>query len=162
MKKLSFFGVGPKIGRVLLPWLAFTILLSWTIPQFFNFTPERNSTLINSGIILLIVGLVFYFSAVRILLKGLEETRLVTKGPYYLCQNPLYVAIILFVIPALALLLNSWLILTSTLVGYILLKIFINKEYVELEKFFGPDYLKYKSETPEFFPLPIKKWAKRI
>jgi len=160
MNKLSFFGVGPKIGRVLLPWLAFTIVLSCTTSQLFTFTSEKNSILINSGIVLLIVGLFFYFSAIRFLLKGLKETRLVTKGPYYLCQNPLYVAIILFVIPALAFLLNSWLILTSTLVGYILLKVFIKREYSEMEKFFGEDYLKYKTDTPEIFPFPITKWVK--
>jgi len=160
MNKLSFFGVGPKIGKVLLPWLAFTIVLSCTSSQLFTFTSEKNSILFNSGIFLLIVGLVFYFSAVRFLLKGLKETRLVTKGPYYFCQNPLYVAIILFVIPSIALLLNSWLILTSTVAGYILLKIFINREYIELEKFFGEEYLKYKNETPEIFPFPIKKWIK--
>lgn len=94
MNKLNFFGVGPKIGKVLLPWLTVTVVL--------------------------------------------------------------------FIIPALSLLLNSWLVLTSSVVGYLMLKIFISQEYRELEKFFGEEYLKYKSETPEFFPLPIKKWMKKI
>jgi protein-S-isoprenylcysteine O-methyltransferase Ste14 len=95
------------------------------------------------------------------LLKGLKETRLVTKGAFYLCQNPLYAAILLFILPALSLLLNSWLILTSSLVGYIMFKIYIKGEYKELETFFGNEYLKYKSETPEFLPLPLKKWAEK-
>jgi protein-S-isoprenylcysteine O-methyltransferase Ste14 len=30
-----------------------------------------------------------------------------------------------------------------------------------LEEAFGNEYLKYKNETPEFFPFPIKKWMKR-
>jgi len=47
-------------------------------------------------------------------------------------------------------------------VGYVPLKLFIKTEYQELEKFFGEKYLKYKSETPEFFPLSIKKWTKKI
>jgi protein-S-isoprenylcysteine O-methyltransferase Ste14 len=54
--------------------------------------------------------------------------------------------------------LNSWLILTSSIAGYILFKIFIRNEYNELEKFFGEDYIKYRNTTPEFFPLPFKKW----
>jgi len=57
---------------------------------------------------------------------------------------------------------NSWLVLTTSLVGYVPLKLFIKTEYQELEKFFGEKYLKYKSETPEFFPLSIKKWTKKI
>jgi protein-S-isoprenylcysteine O-methyltransferase Ste14 len=63
----------------------------------------------------------------------------------------------LLIIPALSLILNSWLVLTSSLVGYILFKIFIRTEYNELEKFFGEEYRRYRDTTPEFFPFPIKK-----
>jgi protein-S-isoprenylcysteine O-methyltransferase Ste14 len=159
MNKLNFFGVGPKIGKVLLPWLAVTIILSCTT-SLFIFTPEDTRVLKIAGTILMIFGLVFYFSTVRILLKGLKETRLVTNGAFSLCQNPLYAAILLFIIPALSLLLNSWLVLTSSLIGYFMFKLNIKFEYLELEKFFGEDYKKYKSETPEFFPFPIRKWLK--
>jgi protein-S-isoprenylcysteine O-methyltransferase Ste14 len=49
-------------------------------------------------------------------------------------------------------------IITSSITVFILFKINIKKEYIELEKFFGEEYLKYKNETPEFFPIQIKKW----
>ncbi|HCY40812.1 MAG TPA: hypothetical protein DHV48_05575 [Prolixibacteraceae bacterium] len=161
MNKLNFFGVGPKIGKVLLPWLTVAIVLSCTT-HFFNFTPENTKVLKIIGAMLMTFGLIFYLATVKMLLKGLNETRLVTNGAFYLCQNPLYAAILLFIIPALSLLLNSWLVLTSSVVGYFMFKVFIKGEYQELEKFFGEEYLKYKSETPEFFPLPIKKWMKKI
>lgn len=160
MNKMSFFGVGPKIGQVLVPWLAVTIILSCTT-NFFTFIPENTRVLKIVGTVLMISGLIFYFSTVRMLLKGLKEMRLVTNGAFSLCQNPLYAAIILFMIPALALLLNSWLVLTSSLVGYVIFKIHIKHEYEMLEKFFGEEYLKYKHDTPEFFPLPVRKWMKR-
>ncbi len=83
-----------------------------------------------------------------------------TTGTYSLCQNPLYASLILMIIPALSLLLNSWLILTSGIVGFIIFKRFIRQEYAELEKFFGDNYLKYKNQTPEFFPFPVKKRKK--
>jgi protein-S-isoprenylcysteine O-methyltransferase Ste14 len=105
----------------------------------------------------MVAALIFYLSTARMLLKGLKETKLMTKGPYRVCQNPLYASLILGLIPALSLIMNSWLVLTSSVIGYILFKIFIKSEYAELEKFFGEDYLKYKKETPEFFPLKIKK-----
>jgi protein-S-isoprenylcysteine O-methyltransferase Ste14 len=160
MNKLNFFGVGPKIGKVFLPWLAVTIILSCTT-SLFIFTPEDNRVLKILGTILMIFGLVFYFSTVRLLLKGLRETRLVTNGAFSLCQNPLYSAILLFIVPALALLLNSWLVLTSSLIGYFMFKLYIRGEYQELEEAFGDEYLKYKSETPEFIPLPFKKWMNK-
>lgn len=156
---MDFYGIGPKIGRVLIPWLALTIVLS-SIFSSFNFYAEQNSSLTISGAVLLFFGLGFYFSSVRLLLTGLREGKLVTTGTFYLCQNPLYMSFILFLIPAIAFLLNSWLILSASLVGLVLLKIYVSKEYKMLEEAFGDDYLKYKNETPEFVPLPLKKWFK--
>jgi protein-S-isoprenylcysteine O-methyltransferase Ste14 len=158
MPKLNFLGIGPRIAAVLLPWLILTIVLSTHFKSHFAFTPGHSMLLLVCGIIVLGLGLIFYGSTVRSLLKGLNETRLVTNGAYSLCQNPLYSAIILFIIPGLALVLNSWLVLTASVVGYTLFKIFIKHEYAELEKFFGDDYRKYKNQTPEFFPFPFKKW----
>jgi protein-S-isoprenylcysteine O-methyltransferase Ste14 len=158
MGKLNFLGIGPKIAVVLLPWLITSIVLSTHFRKMFSFTSEKSSLLFICGIVLLISGLIFYGSTVRLLLTGLKETRLVTNGAFRLCQNPLYSSIILFIIPALSLIINSWLVLSSSIAGYILFKIFIKQEYIELEKFFGDRYTKYKNETPEFFPVPLKKW----
>jgi protein-S-isoprenylcysteine O-methyltransferase Ste14 len=157
MNKLNFFGVGPKIGLVLLPWLAMSIITS-CLTNYFAYITESSGNLKIAGTILMIFGLSFYFSTVRLLLKGLKETRLVTNGGFYLCQNPLYASFLLFIIPALSLLLNSWLVLTSSLVGYLIFKLYIRGEYQLLEKYFGESYSKYKSETPELFPFPVKKW----
>ncbi|MBW8333518.1 MAG: isoprenylcysteine carboxylmethyltransferase family protein [Prolixibacteraceae bacterium] len=160
MKKLDFYGVGPKIGRILIPWLALTIVLSY-ISDRFNFYTEQKSGMTIAGTILLVFGLIFYFSSVRLLLNGLKEGKLVTNGTFSLCQNPLYMSFILFLIPAIALLLDSWLVLTASIVGFILLKVHVKKEYQMLEEFFGNEYLKYKNETPEFIPLPVKKWFRQ-
>jgi protein-S-isoprenylcysteine O-methyltransferase Ste14 len=160
MNKLNFLGIGPKIAIILIPWLAATIVLSCLHISAFRFVTEGSLLLSITGVILLIIGILFYLSTVTMLLKGLKETRLMTTGTYGLCQNPLYASLILMIIPALSLLLNSWLILTSGIVGYIIFKRFIRQEYAELEKFFGENYLKYKNQTPEFFPFPVKKWKK--
>ena len=157
MNKLNFLGIGPKIAVVLLPWLAASIVLSSFKIGFLKYTSETSQILLIAGIALMASGLIFYFSTVRMLLKGLKETKLMTKGPYRLCQNPLYASLILAVVPALSLILNSWLVLSSSLIGYILFKLFIKSEYRELEKFFGEEYLKYRKVTPEFFPFSKKK-----
>jgi protein-S-isoprenylcysteine O-methyltransferase Ste14 len=157
MNKLNFLGAGPKIATVLLPWLVASIVLSSIKIKLFKYPPEVSGILFIAGIVLMAAGLIFYFLTVRLLLKGLKETRLIKSGPYGLCQNPLYASIILFIIPALSLLLNSWLVLTSAFIGYILFKMFIKTEYDEMEKFFGEEYLKYRRDTPEFFPFPKKK-----
>jgi protein-S-isoprenylcysteine O-methyltransferase Ste14 len=160
MKKMDFYGVGPKIGRILIPFWAATIILSLATNSF-RFTSERSTVLTIIGVAYLVFGLVFYFTSVKLLLAGLKEGNLVTKGPFFLCQNPLYVSFVLMLIPAIGLLLNSWLVLTTSAVGFILTKIYISKEYLMLEEAFGDKYVRYKAVTPEFFPLPLKKWMKR-
>jgi protein-S-isoprenylcysteine O-methyltransferase Ste14 len=158
MQKLNFFGIGPRMAIILLPWLATAIILSSLKYDLFVFTSGNRNFILATGIVIMLLGLIFYFSTVRLLLKGLKETRLITNGSFSLCQNPLYSAIILFIIPSLSLILNSWLVLTTSVVGYILFKVYIKNEYDELAKFFGEEYLKYKRKTPEFFPFPLKKW----
>lgn len=158
MAKMNFLGIGPKIAVILLPCLALSIVLSSVKKDLFIFTSESGKLIHTAGIIIMASGLIFYAATVRLLLRGLKETKLVTTGAYSLCQNPLYASLILFIIPALSLLLNSWLVLTTSFAGYILFRIFIRTEYNELEKIFGESYLKYKNETPEFFPFPFKKW----
>jgi protein-S-isoprenylcysteine O-methyltransferase Ste14 len=153
MNKLNPLGIGPKIAIILLPWLAASIILSRMPEKYFEYITGNSHILHISGIVLMVVGLVFYFATARLLLKGLKETRLITSGPFSICRNPLYVSLLLLIIPALSIILNSWLVMTSSLVGFILFKLFIKSEDKELEKFFGEDYLKYKRETPEFFPL---------
>ena len=153
MKKLDFFGVGPKIGRIALPYLAGAIALTIIFPVLFTFgEPVRNFLLI-AGIIILAIGLIFYGLTVRLLLKGLKETRLVTTGTYRYCQNPLYAFIILLIIPGIGLIMNSWLILTTSIIGYLVFKKFIQSEYKEMTDVFGDEYLQYKERTPEFFPF---------
>jgi len=157
MAKLNFFGAGPKIGRITLPWLALTIVLTLIKNDLFVFTSDSRANLNLAGAVLLAVGLLSYFITVRSLLKGLKEGKLVTTEGFFFCQSPLYASILLFIIPAVALLMNSWLILTTTLVGYLVFKTCIKTEYAELEKTFGDAYLKYRKETPEFFPFPLNK-----
>lgn len=157
MAKLNFFGAGPKIGRITLPWLALTIILTLIKSDLFVFTSNTEANLKLAGAILLGIGLLSYFITVRSLLKGLKEGKLVTTGGFFFCQSPLYASILLLIIPSIALLMNSWLILTTTLAGYLVFKACIKSEYVELEKTFGEAYLKYRKETPEFFPFPFKK-----
>lgn len=157
MQKLNFYGVGPKIGLIVLPWLAITIILSLIFKGSFKFFPDNNRILFITGLIFVVLGFVMYFSTIPLLLKGIKETKLVTRGAFYLCCNPLYAAIILFMIPGVSFTMNSWLVLTTAFVAFVVFKRYIRGENAELEKFFGDDYTAYKASTPEFFPFPFRK-----
>jgi methanethiol S-methyltransferase len=112
-----------------------------------------------AGIVLLAAGIIFYAISGRLLLKGIKTSTMITTGTYYLCRNPLYAGIILFIIPGISLMMHTWLILTTSVVAYIMFKINIKSEYKEMESFFGEAYLSYKKNTPEFLPFPLKKWT---
>jgi len=158
MNKLNFYGIGPKIGKIALPYFAISIVISLKYKTVFLISSSKSDILLYIGLFILAAGFILYFSTLPLLLKGLKETKLVTKGAYYLCMNPLYAAFLLLLLPGTALCLNSWLVLTSSILGYFLFKINIRKEYNEMESFFGEEYIKYKSVTPELFPFPFKKW----
>ncbi|OFX83997.1 MAG: hypothetical protein A2W99_03400 [Bacteroidetes bacterium GWF2_33_16] len=161
MKKLNSLGIGPIIGGIALPGLAVTIFLSLKYKELFSFFESGNNILKIVGICLVIIGLVMYFTTAPLLLKGLKESKLITTGTYYLCCNPLYTSIILFVIPGISFWMNSWLILIISPIAYIMFKIYIKREYAEMELFFGDNYKEYYKKTPEFFPFPINKWLKK-
>lgn len=161
MEKLKILGIGPKIAGIALPCLVLTIILTLKYQPMFNIGPEESTLLKYGGALLAFAGFMLYLITVKVLFRGVKETSLVSNGGFYFCSNPLYASILLFMIPGLALLMNSWLILTSSVVGYILFKIYIKAEKQEMEKFFGQRYLDYLKETPEFFPFPIKKWLKK-
>ena len=162
MNKLNAMGIGPKVGGIVLPWLALAVFFSVKFKSSFAYLENDSRILFFVGIAFLSIGALLYLFTLPALLKGLKETKLVTTGTFYLCCNPLYSSLILFIIPGVSFMMNSWLVLTTSIIGFTLLKIFIRSEYMEMEKFFGSEFRKYRAETPEFLPFPVRKWFKAI
>ena len=152
MEKLSFFGVGPKIGRIVLPYLAVMIFLTIFFPEIFCFGSDFSQPLMVAGLVLLVIALIFYFSTLKLMLPGIKENRLITTGAYRLCRNPLYAALILFFVPGLALILNSWLILTTSVIAYLVFRKYVHEEEEMLERIFGDEFRKYRDRTSSLFP----------
>jgi len=153
MKTLNFFGSGPRIGKIVLPYLAGTIVLTLLFPSIFTFPVVVKSMLLYIGIPMFVVGLGLYAVTARALLKAIKERRMVTSGLFKYSQNPLYAMIMLMIFPGVGLIMNSWLILTTTVVGYLAFRLFIRQEYDDMTEVFGDSYTQYKSRTPEFFPF---------
>lgn len=157
MAKLNYLGIGPKIGILTIPLLAGTIVYSVHHNDDFKYFSDNTKILLITGIIILLISFFFYFNTLKLLLSGIKETKLITSGLFKISQNPLYFLFITIIIPAISLIVNSWLILVSSVVAYILFKVYIDSEYNELENVFGEEYNKYRRRTPEFFPIIRKK-----
>jgi protein-S-isoprenylcysteine O-methyltransferase Ste14 len=90
----------------------------------------------------------------RAFTAGFNKGELVTTGIFSVVRNPIYAAWILFILPGIMMFFQSWLMLATSLVTYIVFKAFIREEEQYLEKTFGQAYLDYKSKVNELFPFP--------
>jgi protein-S-isoprenylcysteine O-methyltransferase Ste14 len=66
-------------------------------------------------------------------------------------------SLLLLLLPGVGLVMNSWIVITASIVGYLLFRKFIHEEDEMLERIFGDEYLKYREGTPMFFPNPFWK-----
>ena len=152
MKRLSSYGTGPKIGLATLPYLIISVTFTVLYPVIFTFPVSAKPATLFVGVLLLLVGSVLYLYTSRQLMKGVREKRLVVTGCYRWSRNPLYACITLAIMPGFALLMNSWLVLLTSVVGYLAFRRLIHGENAELEASYGEEYRNYCARTPEFFP----------
>jgi protein-S-isoprenylcysteine O-methyltransferase Ste14 len=115
------------------------------------------------GIAMLAIGLIFYVASLRAVMRAYNAETLVTGGVYGCCRHPLYASWVVFIAPGIALLLGSWIVLTTPVFMYFALRALVKKEEVYLESVFGDGYRAYLKNTPCIIPLgwmrPDKKSA---
>jgi protein-S-isoprenylcysteine O-methyltransferase Ste14 len=87
-----------------------------------------------------------------------KSESLYTKGVYSFCRHPLYSSWIVFIVPGIMLLTNSWVLLTVPLFMYFLFRLLIEEEESYLLKKYGEEYKNYKNNVGLLFPK-LKKHA---
>jgi protein-S-isoprenylcysteine O-methyltransferase Ste14 len=144
---MKIIGAAPKIAIPTLIYMLITIFIDYSTKPLFRITEKYLSVLIIIGIILIIIGTMMVINVAIKLQKSFKANILMTDGLYKFFRNPMYVAYLIFIIPGICLLFNSWLVLTSIILNYILLQIFIKEEYKYLEEKFGEEYKIYLSKV---------------
>ena len=152
-EKMTRWGVGPRFALFSIIYGIFTIVLRLCCPTIFqmDFIPYWILAMI--GFALILIGLLFKFIAVVTVHRAFNAGMLCTQGVFGLCRHPVYAAWIVFLVPGMMFLINSWIGLTVPLVMYILLRILVIKEEEYLEQKFGKEYLDYKKTTPTVLPI---------
>ena len=154
---------GGFIFWIVIPF--FIIVFSCYIDQWFRL-PKFRFGLINPviGLVFMVVGWLFANWTVRVQFtvgKGtpiplMATQKLIVKGPYTYCRNPMTLGTDLFYL-GIALWLGSISALGLGLVYPVGILIYIKLvEERELEKRFGSEYLEYRRNTPFLIP-GIKK-----
>jgi protein-S-isoprenylcysteine O-methyltransferase Ste14 len=158
--KMNWAGVGPRLALITLPYLILAIVIMNREPKFLklNFLTDIVAEII--GYALLLVGVVFYLMSAKTFFKGFKKEELITYGPYRLCRNPIYATFIVFIVPALALIFKSGIILTMDVALYVNFKVLIREEYINLRNNFGQEYDRYEKTVNEILPIP-KFWINK-
>ena len=151
---MTIGGIGPRLILMCLPYIILALSVGNKYPEFLNIQYFDQVGLKNLGIFWLTVGLAFWISSVIIFLTDFKTGILITRGTYSLCRNPIYASMIIFIIPAFALIFHSGLIASIDLVFYLGFKISIHGENILLERAFGNSYEIYKQSVNEILPFP--------
>jgi len=151
--KMSRWGIGRFVGPIIIAYSLITIILTIYFYPFFQIRVVPYFYLLAIGIALIVIGLPFWLISGATVMRAYDENKLVTQGVFGICRHPVYSSMMLFIAPGIALVSNSWIMLTAPALGFFLCKAFIKKEEDYLEKEFGSQYLDYKKRVPAFFPV---------
>ena len=152
--KMSYGGIGPRLALLCLPYIILSVVIMIKYPGFSDIGFMEQASFSILGFAGLGVGLIFWAWSAIYFLKYFKAGALITKGPFSLCRNPLYSSIIVFIIPSLALILHSGLILSFSPVLFLGFKISIHGETIKLKRIFGDEYERYSRSVNEIFPFP--------
>jgi protein-S-isoprenylcysteine O-methyltransferase Ste14 len=149
---MNIVGQGGKIILFVLPSLIAAIWGQTNFPQIAAL-PERISFIRPLGYLLLVLGLILWGVAVIQLLTGFPRGQLVTTGAYGVVRNPIYSSVTFFVLPAIALIMLTWVYLVPSVFLYVGVMLFIGKEEKDLLQVFGKDYEDYLARVDRMIPF---------
>ncbi len=145
--EMKITGVAPMIATPTFIYLIITIIISYTSENRFNILNNNKIAVVVLGIILIAIGIIMVVHCAKRLLSSFNKNKLMTDGLYKIFTDPMYAAYMIFIIPGIALIFNSWLALTTVIINYVLYSVLIRREHKYLEEKFGEDYLNYKRKV---------------
>jgi protein-S-isoprenylcysteine O-methyltransferase Ste14 len=144
---MTIAGAAPKIAVPTFVYLIISIIIDQLKYPIFKISQNYSFALFITGIILIITGIMVVINIARKLRKSFASGLLMTDGLYAYFRNPMYTAYLFFIIPGIAFLFNSWLVLTTIILNFILFQIFIREEYNYLAERFGEKYKSYLNKV---------------
>ncbi len=146
-KEMGVGGVGPMIIIPMIIMLALTIEISYLYRPTFDFSFLPREVTLALGGLLLLIGIPLWLWSVVTFFMAYQKDRIATAGPYAIMPNPVYSSWIVFIVPAIALLLNFWLVLATSIVMYLCMLRFIHREDEYMRKKFGKQYEAYRKKV---------------
>lgn len=149
---MNIVGQGGKIILFMLPALIAAVWAHAALPQAAAL-PGGLRFLQPAGYVLLLPGLALWAGAMVQLLTGFPKGKLVTTGAYGIVRNPIYCSVMLFILPAVALLTLTWVYLVPAIFLCLGVLIFIEAEEKQLMSVFGKKYQDYTERVDRLVPF---------
>jgi protein-S-isoprenylcysteine O-methyltransferase Ste14 len=151
--KMKIWGVGPIIALITTVYGMFAMVISQIFYPFFKIQMISYHVILLLGILLILMGVFFLIVSFVGITKAYNHNNLVTKGIFSFCRHPIYASWLLFIVPGIVLLTQSWINLTIPIFMYFIVRYMVRKEEVYLEEHFGKPYLEYKNRTSCIIPF---------
>ena len=151
---MTYSGIGPRLALLCLPYIILSLIIMFKYPEFFDLKFIDFPFFKNLGFIWLALGIIFWIYSAIYFLKYFKQKNLITEGPFGLCRNPIYSSLIIFIVPSLAFIFHSGLVLSISVVLYLGFKISIHGETKILKRIFGEEYELYEKSVNEIIPFP--------
>ena len=153
-KRLSRFGVGPKIVASVVACAALAGALRYSFPGACVVPAFHQTAAVILAVIVILIGLPIWLIGAITVMRAYNRDQLLTSGVFALVRHPMYAAWIVLILPGIALLTASWPFLLMPLVAYGVFKALIHTEDEYLENRFGQSYSDYRAYVNEIIPIP--------
>jgi protein-S-isoprenylcysteine O-methyltransferase Ste14 len=150
---MNIWGVGPLLALIGGIGLVAVFVLQHDFGFEVSFSNSFRPIFLIAGLAFGIIGVYFWLSSVFLIRHGYKSHKLITHGVYRYSRNPMYSAFIVFLIPAMAFILNHLLVLFVSFVMFMVFKISIRKEEEYLRKQFGEEYQRYAERVAQLIPF---------
>jgi len=156
-EKMSRWGVGPTFASLSIGYGIMMLAISRYFHPAFRIGLIPHWLLLILGIALILIGVPFFIISVRSVMRAYNADALVTDGIFRCCRHPLYGSWVVFIVPGIVFLSDSWIGLTTPIFMYLILRKLVRKEEEYLESVFGSEYIEYKNDVPCIFPIGCLK-----
>lgn len=147
VKKMGIEGAGPKIMAPAALVFILAAAVSYVYRPLFDMTFVPREITLALGVLLALIGIPIWLAGVAYFLLAYRKKEMATGGPYALMPNPIYSSWTVFVFPAIALLLNWWLLLAVPIIMYLSFRAFIGAEDSYMQQQYGQRYAEYRKKV---------------
>ncbi|MFL5649312.1 MAG: methyltransferase family protein [Chloroflexota bacterium] len=135
-------GSGDRVALFALPFVIVGVLVQIVNPALLVVDGASGVTRA-IAIFVLTIGVLTWAWSVGLILSKVPKGELITTGPYAVVKHPLYTSVGLLVLPALGVLLGTWLGAVIGFGVYLGSRLFAPAEVADLRQTFGPPWEAY-------------------